>query len=143
VKTPFQEGTPSISPNGRWLAYASDETGRLEIYVRPFPGAGGRVQVSTEGGSEPRWTPDGAHIVFRSGRAFWLAPVSSAGEAPIITHRDSLFVDPFSRTDPFHQGYDIGRDGRFAMLRGVSERTDAIVVTNWWAEARTKLRLKQ
>src|SRR6202521_3645350 len=66
VRTPSTESAPRFSPNGRWLAYSSDESGRFEIYVQPYPGPGGKWQISTEGGTEPRWTRDG-EIFYRSG----------------------------------------------------------------------------
>ena len=55
---------PSASPDGKWLAYDSDESGRLEVYVRPFPGPGGRWQISTAGGSQPHWRRDGKELVY-------------------------------------------------------------------------------
>ncbi len=58
---------PRLSPDGHWLAYQSSESGRYEIYVRPFPGAGARVQVSTDGGSEPLWAPSGRTLYHRRG----------------------------------------------------------------------------
>src|SRR5260370_22435882 len=54
-RTPFNESVPQFSPDGRWLAYISDESGRFEIYVHPYPGPGGKWQISTEGGAEPVW----------------------------------------------------------------------------------------
>lgn len=67
VTTPFEETSPKPSPNGRWLAYASNETGRKEIYVRPFPNTdGGLWQVSIDGGTEPIWSQDGNELFFRT-----------------------------------------------------------------------------
>ena len=56
LSTPLDETTPMFSPDGRWLAYVSDELGRSEVYVVPFPGPGGKLQVSTRGGVDPRWS---------------------------------------------------------------------------------------
>ena len=55
LRTPFTEGAPEFSPDGRWIAYVSDESGRPEIFVQPYPGPGGKRQISTEGGTEPVW----------------------------------------------------------------------------------------
>ena len=132
-----QEEMPSISPDSHWLAYQSDETGRAEIYVRPFPGNGGHVQVSADGGSEPRWL-DATHIVYRAPRSFWSAALSTASGTPQVTRRDSLFADPYRRADPDHQSYDVTRDGRFALFRP-SGNVQIVVVTNWWAEMKAKL----
>ncbi len=141
VTTPFEDDHPSLSPDGHWLAYNSDETDRFEVYVRPFPRGGGRVQVSTEGGNSPRWTPDG-RIVYRAPRAFWSATISTTSGVPIVVRRDSLFADPYRRTDGSHQDYDIAHDGRFAALRGASDKVDIVVMVNWWTEALAKLRSK-
>jgi WD40-like Beta Propeller Repeat len=62
--TPFEERSGQFSPDGRWVAYQSNETGRFEIYVQPFPGPGVRSQVSTAGGKDPRWQPDGKELFF-------------------------------------------------------------------------------
>lgn len=64
LTTPFQERNPQISPDGRWLAYSSDETGTPEVYVRPFPSGGGKWQVSTAGGLEPRWRGDSKELFY-------------------------------------------------------------------------------
>jgi Tol biopolymer transport system component len=62
--TEFEEREGQFSPDGRWIAYQSNETGRFEIYVQPFPGPGGRVQVSSEGGAQVRWRPDGRELFY-------------------------------------------------------------------------------
>src|SRR4029077_11465276 len=64
VQTKFNEGQPRFSPDGRWLAYLSDETGRNEVYVQPFPGSGHRVRTSTAGGEEPIWSRDGRELFY-------------------------------------------------------------------------------
>ena len=68
LRTPFNETAPRFSPDGRWLAYISDESGRFEIYVQPYPGPGGKWQISTEGGTEPVWNPNGRELFYRSWR---------------------------------------------------------------------------
>ena len=113
LQTSFDEYMPSLSPDSRWIAYQSNETGKYEIYIRPFPGPGGRVQVSTAGGVEPRWSADGAHVVYREARAFRSATISPNGRSLSVTGRDSLFADTDERIDRPHQDYDIARDGRF------------------------------
>jgi serine/threonine-protein kinase len=64
--TPFDEVSPAFSPDGRWLAYESNESGTNEVYVRPFPGPGGRWQISTGGGRLPRWSRDGRELLFET-----------------------------------------------------------------------------
>ena len=67
LRTPFNEEAPRFSPDGHWLAYISDESGRYEIYVQPYPGPGGKWQISTEGGTEPVWNRNGRELFYRSG----------------------------------------------------------------------------
>ena len=67
LRTPFNEGAPRFSPDGRWLAYVSDESGRYEVYVQPYPGPGGKWQISTDGGTEPAWNRNGRELFYRSG----------------------------------------------------------------------------
>ena len=64
IATNFLDVTPAFSPDGKWLAYANNETGRMEIYIQPFPGGAGRWQVSTAGGSKPNWRKDGKELYF-------------------------------------------------------------------------------
>ena len=66
VATNFVDVTPSFSPDGKWLAYANNETGRMEIYIQPFPSGAGRWQVSTAGGLRPNWRKDGKELYFFS-----------------------------------------------------------------------------
>ena len=64
LRSPFSETQPAFSPDGRWLAYSSNESGDGEVYVRPFPGPGGKSQISTGGGSHPIWSRDGRRLFF-------------------------------------------------------------------------------
>lgn len=67
LQAPFNERMPAFSPDGRWLAYASDESGTFQVYVRAFPGDGSRLQISNSDGSQPVWSPN-AHELFSPGR---------------------------------------------------------------------------
>src|SRR5204863_116238 len=67
LRTPFNETMAVIAPDGRWLAYQSNESGRYEVYVQPFPGGGRPIPISTGGGVFPRWSSDGRELYFRSG----------------------------------------------------------------------------
>jgi Tol biopolymer transport system component len=77
LATPFTETDPRFSPDGKWLAYTSDESGRREVYVQSFPIGGGKWQVSTAGGSDPRWRSNGRELFYRAGRTLMSAPVSA------------------------------------------------------------------
>ncbi len=68
LRTPFNESAARFSPDGRWLAYVSDESGRYEVYVQPYPGPGGKRQISTEGGTEPVWSRNGRELFYRNGK---------------------------------------------------------------------------
>ena len=80
LQTPFNEGGADFSPDGHWLAYVSDESGRHEIYVQPYPGPGGKWQISTEGGTEPVWNRNGRELFFRSGNKMMAVEVATQPE---------------------------------------------------------------
>jgi dipeptidyl aminopeptidase/acylaminoacyl peptidase len=142
LESPFDAALPAVSPNSKWIAYESNATARTEIYVRPISGSAGIVQVSSGGGSEPRWLPDG-RLAYRDGRAFRSATIGDGGGVPSVTRRDSLFADAYRLDANFNrQNYDIARDGRFIVVGNASEERDIIVVANWLTEVRAKLREK-
>jgi Tol biopolymer transport system component len=119
--SPYNEAYPALSPDGRWLAYVSDESGRNEVYVRTFPGFTSKVQVSQDGGSEPVWARNGRELFYRSGGAAtsWLvsAAVETSGEFR-VTGRSRLFnVASYEFAIP-HANYDVFPDGKsFVMVR--------------------------
>jgi Tol biopolymer transport system component len=96
LRTPFNEGKPRFSPDGCWLAYISDESGRYEIYVQPYPGPGGKWQISTEGGAEPMWNPNGRELFYCSGDKMMAVDIAtqpsfSAGKPRAPDIRSPLF----------------------------------------------------
>ena len=120
----FNEGTPEMSPDGRWMAYRSNESGRTEIFVRPFPDvAGGKWQVSNEGGNYPAWSPDGQELFYRAGDGSALMgvtvetePTFSAGIPETIIEGDYVYAPGQGRN------WDISPDGqRFLMLKDVGQ----------------------
>jgi len=80
LESPAAEQGGVVSPDGRWLAYYSDESGRLEIYVRPFPGPGGKWQVSDTGGTAPRWSPDGRELCYRWDNSMYSVRIGGSGD---------------------------------------------------------------
>jgi eukaryotic-like serine/threonine-protein kinase len=124
---------PRLSPNGKWLAYQSNESGDFDIYVRPFPGEGGRVQVSTGGGLEPLWSRTGDALFYRTGRDIIRAGVTSGesfsiGERKIVLNGDYL-------TNPSHPNYDVTPDGKqFLLIRRAGQEVQTIVVHNFRRE---------
>jgi Tol biopolymer transport system component len=128
---------PRVSPDGRLLAYTSNETGREEVYLRALLGRSARVLVSTGGGGAPLWSPDGRHLYYRTGAAVMAANVA-ASPAPAITRRDTLFTGRYT-TSPWHQNYDVMPDGKgFVMLRPVEEQRQLVMVLNWIEELRRR-----
>jgi len=143
LQTPFNETSPRFSPDGRWLAYISDESGRFEIYVQPYPGPGGKWQISTEGGTEPLWNPNGRELFYRSGDKIMAAeiitqPSFSAGKSKI------LFGGPYQPTPATLTNYDVSPDGqRFLMLKPTEQAeaapTQINVVLNWFEELKRRV----
>jgi Tol biopolymer transport system component len=127
----FNEGSPAVSPDGRWMAYVSDESGHNEVYVRPFPAGGAHVQVSSDGGDDPRWERDSHGIVYRKADRFMKARLT-IGASIAVTQRDLLFTGPYT-------GYDLSPNGAIVALRPGSADAEIIVVTNWIAELKAKL----
>jgi eukaryotic-like serine/threonine-protein kinase len=143
LRTSFNESAPRFSPDGRWLAYISDESGRFEIYVQPYPGPGGKWQISTEGGREPAWNPNGRELFYRSGDKMMAVdiitqPGFAAGKPRV------LFEGPYLPTPLTTPNYDVSPDGqRFLMLKPVEQAqaapTQINVVLNWFEELKQKV----
>jgi hypothetical protein len=140
LATSFAELEPSLSPDERFMAYVSDESGRREVYIRDMGGAGRRVQVSSEGGDEPVWSPRGGEIFHRRGPRMIAVSVSTREEvtlgAPSVLFEGSFDVDPFNNDAT---NYDVTEDGqRFVMVRRTTDpgrsRQQLTVVVNWTEE---------
>ncbi|HEY5617869.1 MAG TPA: protein kinase [Vicinamibacterales bacterium] len=135
--TPATEGAARFSPDGRWLAYVSDESGRPEVYVQPYPGPGGKWQISTDGGSEPAWNPNGRELFYRIADRMMAVPVTtqpsfSAGR-PTMLFEGAYLASTFPLTGTT---YDVTRDGqRFVMVKDQTISAAQInVVVNWFEE---------
>jgi serine/threonine-protein kinase len=139
LATPFNNGAPSLSPDGRWLAYTADESGRSEVYVRAYPGAGGRWQVSLEGGAEPLWSARGGEIFYRNGDVMMSASVR-AQPGFEVTGRTRLFAGEYQLGNARDQDYSVSGDGKFfTMLERVVGTRQAMVVTlNWFDRFRAR-----
>ncbi len=144
----FAEIFPALSPDGRWLAYASHETGRFEVYVRPFPDVNARrVQVSQSGGTEPRWAHSGRELFYRNGAgALVSASVVPAAAFTLGTQTVLFDASHFYRGES-SRSYDVAPgDQRFVFLqRALAKQANApaldklVEVTNWGAEVQAKL----
>ena len=139
LDTQFREGGPAVSPDGRWIAYHGDETGQNEVYVQRFPELGGKLTVSTDGGQQPLWSPDGQELFYRGPGGMMVVPVEtdptfSAG-APEVLFDQQYYFTGTRRT------YDLAPDGRFLMVKDSAVGDDAegpaaqiILVQNWFEE---------
>jgi Tol biopolymer transport system component len=131
VATPASEGVGGwLSPDGRWLAYTSDSTGRLEVWVRPFPGPGAAVRVSSNGGIEPVWARNGKELYYLEGRNMMSVAVD-AGAAFNFKPAMRLFESTYTR-DQQPPSYDVAADGRFVMIKPDSSgKIPITVILNW------------
>ena len=142
LQTSFDEHSGMLSPDDRWLAYVSDESGREEIYVRPFPAQDGKWQISTEGGSEPVWSRDGKELFFRNGDRMMAVAISTSPE--LAPGTSTLLFEASYSTSTFEPrtNYDVASDGRFVMIRtaeGAAEEASDIHVVLDWLEERERL----
>jgi Tol biopolymer transport system component len=140
VATDFLDYSMALSPNGRWMAYVSNATGRNEVYVSPFPDAGsGRQLVSPAGGVEPVWAHSGRELFYRNGANELVAVQVDADQTFAVGQQDVLFPLASYLPGGGHPQYDVSADDqRFVMLRinDAAEDTELILVENWAAEPR-------
>jgi Tol biopolymer transport system component len=138
VATDYQEMDPAISPDGRWLAYASTRTGRLEVWVQGYP-EGVAVRVSSDGGYEPHWSADGRELYYLRGDSVMAVAVQGAGELS-FSAPEKLFSGPYvMQLGPGFMSYDVARDGRFLMIelpggQAANAGSEGIVVVQNWAQ---------
>ena len=146
LRTRAEESGPRFSPDGHWLAYTSDETGRREVYVQPYPGPGGKWLISTEGGREAVWNRNGRELFYRNGDKMMAVdittrPAFSAGKPRL------LFEGRYVPAAPTAPQYDVTSDGqRFLMLKPIEQETSApqiSVVVNWIADLERRMRARE
>ena len=154
LQTPFNESYAELSPDGHWLAYASDQSGRAEVYVQPYPGLGARHQISVDGGTAPTWSRDGREL-------FYITALTVGGQAAVTKMRvvpvqlkptftagtsRTLFQGRYGATTNI-RGYDVAPDGRRFLMVQQKDRpgvrlADMIIVQNWVEELKQKVRPK-
>jgi Tol biopolymer transport system component len=138
ASTAAVETMPRLSPDGRWIVFTTDESGRNEVVVQPFPGPGGRVQVSANGGTEPVWSRDGRRLFYR-GDGRLMAATIRPGPTFEVASRDTVLTDTYVFAGNPHANYDVMPDGRhFVFLKGESTG-EMIVVANWDAVVRARM----
>jgi len=138
LTTPAYEGGARLSPDGKWLAYVSNASGQNDIYLRPFQGPDRRWTISTQGGTQPVWNPNGKEIFYRNGDKMMAVEMTVTPEVKLSTPR-LLFEQRFA----FGAGitianYDVTGDGqRFVMVKEEAGAARLNVVLNWLSELRT------
>jgi Tol biopolymer transport system component len=153
LRTPANEDNGVFSPDGQWLAYESNESGQYEVYVHPFPGQGGRVQISTQGGLEPVWSRNGRELFYRSGDRMMAVEISSprdsSGAFPSGFSASAprlLFEGHYQYSGLVSSDYDVSQDGqRFLMVQSSGPEqtpTQIRVVLNWFTELRQRVPVK-
>jgi hypothetical protein len=136
VQTGFNEGGAHFSPDGRWLAFVSDESGRREVYVQPFPEGDGRWQVSIQGGTEPLWARSGRELFYRNGDQIMSVTMTAEPEFSVGKPR-TLFEGRFEQNPVMAASYDVSPDNQLFItpLRGDDpEVTQFHVVLDWFEE---------
>jgi serine/threonine-protein kinase len=144
VKTSYSGTYPDISPDGKWLAYCSDDRGNREVYVQPYPGPGKAVPISNNGGSEPAWSREGTELFFTNQQKmmsvrFKISNGEFIPETPI-----PLFDLPLIIATTPVRSYDVSPDGHFLMLQRIEESeeerlrkifpSELRIVLNWRTE---------
>jgi serine/threonine-protein kinase len=138
--TPFDEHSAVFSPDGRWLAYVSNESGREEVYVQPYPGPGGKWLISTGGGTDPAWSPEGQEIFYRRGDALLAVPIALR-EGVHPGPPKTLFEGRYEVLDGARD-YDISPDGRrFVLIRAndVPQPDEFHIVFDWFEELEARV----
>ncbi len=143
LQTPFGESEPKFSPDGKWLAYVSDESGRREIYVQPYPGPGGKRQISTDGGNEPVWARGSGELFYRNGNQMMAVEITTEPTFVAGTPR-LLFEGTFQQSAGNLAAYDVTPDGqRFVMLQEGGPDSESLtqinVVLNWFEELKERV----
>jgi serine/threonine-protein kinase len=134
----WHEFAPAVSPDGRWVAYASTETGATQVFLSAYPEPTGRQQISQSGGAEPVWSPDGDVIYYWSGEEFKAARVQTEPSLGVVSS-EVLFNGAYWR-DGF-RAYDIHPSGEYFVMLDLGEAAGAwvLVVVNWFDELRERM----
>jgi eukaryotic-like serine/threonine-protein kinase len=140
VATPANDFAPRFSPDGRWVALQSSESGRAEVYVRSFPDPAVKVQVSAGGGTLPAWSADGSRLYYRTGGRVMEARLAKE-PTPRVVARDSVFRAPARTTSTvFNSAFAVTRDGlRLLTANEISSSYQLVVVPNWLTEFRARV----
>jgi hypothetical protein len=134
LETPSSKDEPHFSPDGRWIAYNSNESGQIDVYVQAFPGPGQKVRVSTDGGGAPRWRADGRELFYLKPDGMLMAASVNVGTTFEAGIPKPLFQTPIADVQLGLDQYDVTADGqRFLVLQPTdrTNQTPITVVVNW------------
>ena len=141
LQTESWEGSARFSPDGRWVSYRSTESGRFEVYVRPFPGPGARWQISTEGGADERWSRSGRELFYWQADKMMAVDVETK---PTFrpTRPRTLFEGRGYHRNYYGWRYDVAPDGRFLMIKpdpAESGPAQVRVILNWFEDVQRRV----
>jgi serine/threonine-protein kinase len=143
LNSPFVEINAAFSPDGRWLAYQSDESGRIEVYVRPFPGPGGKWQISTGGGAFPAWSRNRKELFYRTLElTLMVAPYAAEGDSFRAEKPRQWSPGLVTPRGGNNRGFDLHPDGqRVAVLKAAEQQAEekrdkVVLIQNFFDELR-------
>jgi serine/threonine-protein kinase len=132
--TRYMEAYPALSADGRWLAYVGDESGRLEVYVRPYPGLGGKIVVSQNGGTEPVWSRDGRELFYiglvNGAPNLVAAQVETSPQFRVVSRTPLFDYSGFETATP-HANYDVMPDGQSFLMVRLARASEFTYLQNW------------
>ena len=138
LRTSANESAPHFSPDGHWLAYVSDESGRYEIYVQSYPGPGGKWQISTEGGTEPLWNRNGRELFYRNGNKMMAVEIRTQPSFALGSRRmlfeGAQYMPPMGPYSYPFPNYDVSPDGQRFLMITKESKPQINVVVNWFEE---------
>ena len=135
VKTSGYDGGGQFSPDGHWMAYTSNESGQFEVSVRPYPGPDRKLPVSAQGGTHPKWNPNGKELFYRNGNKMMVVDVSRRDGDLMLGQPRVLFEQRYAFGSQTIASYDVSADGqRFVMVKDDSSSGRLNIVINWFEE---------
>jgi Tol biopolymer transport system component/tRNA A-37 threonylcarbamoyl transferase component Bud32 len=132
------ENMARVSPDGRWVVFVTNESGRDEVVAQPFPGPGGRAQVSAGGGTEPLWSRDGRRVFYRGNGKLMAAAIRTTPNFSVIA-RDTVLTDSYVFATNPHANYDAFPDGAHFVFLEPDHSSEMVVVANWGAVLRARM----